>query len=441
MSKRLLSGDLGEVVRGGSIAFVYRVATMAVSYGLLFLIAHTLGEEGFGVYNLSLSLLGILIMIGCMGFNTSVVRFTSQYNAKGWQYSVQSLYRAVMRLVLPLSLVVGAGVMLSARYLAEEVYDDPALYRPFLVVGLILPFAVVATVNVEYIRGLKEVHVSEFFRNLAIQLVTLVALFVASFFHLDTSYPVIFYGVGFVLAMSATTVFIVNHLRKQSKVREQGEPVFVLRSHLWISLPMILTSFIQLINGKVDTLMIGLYEPTATIGVFGAALKLSVITNLAISALKTIAMPKISEMFWQNKMAELNGLIRHTTKLIFLFSAPVCVLLMIFPEPLLGFFGEGFERGADTLRIFAVTQLFNSASGLVAVFLNMTGNQAYFTRLVAVATALNIGLNILLIPAYGMEGAAVASLVSVAVWNVAGAVFIYRKYRITTFFSPFSSSK
>lgn len=439
--KRLLTGDMGEVMRGGSIAFLYRVATMAVSYGLLFLIARTLGEEGFGVYNLSLSVLGILIMVGCMGFNTSVVRFASQYNAKGWSDSIRVLYRSVMRLVIPLSLGVGAGLMLSARYLAEDIYDDAALYEPFLVVGLVLPFAVIATVNVEYIRGLKDVHVSEFFRNLFIQLVTLGALFLASFYHVDTTYPVVFYGGGFVLAMAFTTVYIVRYLRKQPKKRREDEPVFALKSHLWISLPMILTSFIQLINGKVDTLMIGLFEPTATIGVFGAAFKLSVITNIAISALKTIAMPKISEMFWQNKMEDLNKLIRQTTRLIFLFSAPVCALLLVFPEPLLGLFGEGFERGADTLRIFAITQLFNSASGLVAVFLNMTGNQAFFTRLVAVATAINIGLNILLIPAYGMEGAAVASLVSVGLWNVAGAVFIYRKYRIMTFFNPFAKLK
>lgn len=443
LRRKFSKGDLGEVLRGGTIAFIYRLITMGVSYLLLYYIATELGEEGVGIYNLCLAILGILIMVACMGFNTSVVRYASQYNTRSWDLSLKNLYKSILTLIVPFSIVLGVLLILSARILAEQAYNDPELFLPLIVVGLTLPFAAIATVNVEFIRGLKKVHISELFRNLSLQLITLILLFIASFYSIDKLYPVLFYGFGFVVSVLYTSFYIVRILKKQfSKTqRVDDEPMFNLKEVFIVSLPMILTSFIQLINGKVDIIMIGLFESTAVIGVFGTAFKLSIITNFAIGALKTIAMPKISELFWQDRMDDLNVLIQESTKFIFYFSAPICILLLIFPEFILGILGEGFVKGATTLRIFAVTQLLNSACGLVAVFLNMTGNQVYFTKLVAVSTVLNVILNLVLIPIYGMEGAAWASLASVALWNIVGAFYIYRRYGIMTFVNPLTLFK
>jgi O-antigen/teichoic acid export membrane protein len=274
-----------------------------------------------------------------------------------------------------------------------------------------------------------------------LQIVTLLGLALAWFYGLEDEYPILFYGVGFFISMSFTSAFVYRFLKRSKRDPQVDEPKFVLKSHLLISLPMILTSFIQLINGKVDTLMIGIFETTAIVGIFSVAFKLSVITNFAIGALKTIAMPKISELFWEEKMTELNQVIQKSTQMIFAFAGPVSLVLLIFPEFILGLIKEEFIAGATTLRIFALTQLINAASGMVAVFLNMTGNQVFFTKLVAVSTTLNIVLNWFLIPRYGMEGAAWASMFSIVLWNIIGAIFIYRKYAIMTFFNPLSLLK
>jgi O-antigen/teichoic acid export membrane protein len=433
--------NVKEVLKGGSIAFVYRLATMAVSYGLIVFISRKLGSEGIGIYNLSLAFLGILVMVGCMGFNTSVVRFVSQYNAQHRHRHITRLFRAMTRITFPLSMLLAAAWFISAPYLAEKAYDDPELTLPFRIAALTLPFMVMGTINVEFIRGFKLVHVSELFRNLFTQLISIVGLIAISFIALYNHYPLIAFGIGWVLSAAYTTYFIYKVMAaKQAEVaglEPEAEVPFSLKEHLIISLPMILTSFIQLINGKVDTVMIGFYESTAIVGVFSVAYKIADITNFALGALKTIAMPKISELFWSKRMEELNGMVQYSTRIIFYFSAPVCVVLFLFPEPVLALVNPDFVSGATTLRIFAATQVVNALSGMVAVFLNMTGNQVYFTKLVAITTTMNIALNALLIPLYGMEGAAIATFISVVSWNVTGALFIYRKYGISTFFNPF----
>ncbi len=437
--------DVGEVLRGGMVSFLYRILTMLVSYGVFFLISKFLGSRGVGIFNISIDTASILVMVGCLGFNTSIVRFVSQYSAKSWTGLIRLLYRSIFRVSMILSVVLALGLYLTSEWIALDYYADEGLIVPLKISAVSIPFLVMSTINVEFIRGLKKVQISELFRNLSIQFVTLIGIVISSFVAVTATDPVKYYAIGAAMAFLATSYFIHRYLKIQaSQAKDEDStdvPAYSFRFHLGISIPMILTSFIQLLNGKVDVLMLGYFRNTSDVGVFAMALKLSVITNFVIGALKTIAMPKISELFWSGKQTELNNVIQYSTRLIFIFSFPVSLVLLIFPEFILGLVKEEFIAGAMTLRIFAFTQLINACSGMVAVFLNMAGQQAFFTRLVAVTTTVNIGLNLLLIPIWGLEGAALATMVSTVSWNLIGVYYIYKKNGIMTFYNPFYKIK
>ncbi|MEM9053470.1 MAG: MATE family efflux transporter, partial [Bacteroidota bacterium] len=315
------------------------------------------------------------------------------------------------------------------------------LEDPLRITAVIVPLMVLSTINVEFIRGLKMVHISEYFRNLNIQLVTLIGTFVMAYFVLTPETPLRFYALGALISLLSGLVVIIRFFKSLDLKQKEGEPDFSFKTHLVISYPMIITAFVQLINGKVDILMLGYFDSTSSVGVFSMAFKLSVITNFVIGALKTIAMPKVSELFWAKKMKELNSVLQNSTALIFLFAFPISVSLFLFPEFILSLIKDEFVAGSTTLRIFAVSQLINAGSGMVAVFLNMSGNQIFFTRVVIVTTSLNIILNAILIPRMGIEGAATATFVSTAIWNVVGVKFIYDRYKIKTFFNPFAVFK
>lgn len=430
--------DLGELVKGGLFAFGYRVLTMAVSYALVIFISRKLGKEGLGVWNLCLAALNILVMLGCLGFNTSIVRFVSEYRAKQWQSLVKELYRHIIRYAAVGGTLLGFLLILSSDLLAKYYFKDELMSLPLKITGIIVPLVVTSTINVEFIRGHKRIQISEFFRTLILQAVALIGTAVMSFYSLTFEDPLIFYSLGALIALIGTTVFIKKLLSDPGSEPREAPPVFSFKTHFLISLPMILTSFIQLLNGRVDILMLGYFSDTGVAGVFGLAFKLSIITNFVLGAVKSIAMPKISELFWSDKKKELHRVIHFSTFFIFSFALPVSLALILFPEFILSLVEEEFVGGATVLRIFAVMQLINSASGMVAVFLNMSGNQLFFTKLVSVTTTLNIILNLILIPKFGMEGAAAATLVSTVTWNLIGVRFIYKKYRIQTFFNPFA---
>ena len=84
----------------------------------------------------------------------------------------------------------------------------------------------------------------------------------------------------------------------------------------------------------------------------------------------------------------------------------------------MGLFGEEFKQAYVVLNIVVITYLVGAVFGPTGAMFNMTNNQKYFSRVILIALIINLVLNLLLIPIYALEGAAIASLVSMAFWNV-----------------------
>ena len=99
--------------------------------------------------------------------------------------------------------------------------------------------------------------------------------------------------------------------------------------------------------------------------------------------------------------------------------AALSIPLLIAPELLIRLaFGESFEPAATALRILAAGQLLNAAFGPNVVLLTMTHNERRVTRAMAIAMALNLVMIPLLVPLWGIAGAAIAVVASLLCWNV-----------------------
>jgi len=113
--------------------------------------------------------------------------------------------------------------------------------------------------------------------------------------------------------------------------------------------------------------------------------------------------------------------------MMILLVSPVLLLLVAFPEWVLGFFGAGFRSGAPVLAILAAGQFINVALCLSDTALMMSGYVKVVRNNIFLGALLNVLLNALLIPAYGPVGAAVATATAIAVKRL-GAVYLMRKY-------------
>jgi O-antigen/teichoic acid export membrane protein len=102
----------------------------------------------------------------------------------------------------------------------------------------------------------------------------------------------------------------------------------------------------------------------------------------------------------------LQDLVRHSTRLMILFSMPLVVLLMVAGEPILTLFGTEFGSAYELLMVLLLRQLINIITGPVGHLLTMTGHEQTLRNLLLLMLPLTLVLCLLLIPAYGALGAA-----------------------------------
>lgn len=423
-----------ELVGGGAIAFAYRIMGMAFTYGLMLAIARRFGAEGNGYYNLYFAWMAVLGVISTLGLSSSNVRSVAEYSAKGEWGKLRSLHNGVLKAVIPFSLLLGF-LFLGWRELALRGLVGDAGLKPqvMLVIAFTMPFSALLLVNVEFIRGTKRISVSELLRSPAGLGLTLLLVLLLSG---DAMTPVMASAVATV-CWGLVGFYLVRKYIRMLEVKHQAVPQPIdMREHFTLALPMMITALASSLNGRLDTIMLAWYRDTDVIGVYGTAVRISIAIEFVIGAIKTIAMPKIAEMYHSGKHGELRETLDYAAKLVFWTTAPVCLLLIVFAEPIMGFVGPQFAGGANVLRVMTVAHFISASSGMVGAFLNMTGGQVAFSRIVVAAVGVNVVLNLLLIPPFGMMGAATAAGITLSLWNIAAAVLIYRKHGINMYYIP-----
>jgi O-antigen/teichoic acid export membrane protein len=198
------------------------------------------------------------------------------------------------------------------------------------------------------------------------------------------------------------------------------------RAMLATGWPMLLSSAMFLVMSWTDTLLVGHFLEEDQVGTYRVAFRMAAVVTLVQAAVNSYAAPLFAERHASGDRAGLRVALRQTTLLNVAFSVPAFGVLVAVPAWWMGWFGEAFVAGATCLVWLAAGQVVNALCGPVMYLLNMTGHERPAQRIVWAAALVNLGLNLWAIPRFGIEGAAVATAVSMALWNVAAALAVKR---------------
>ena len=183
----------------------------------------------------------------------------------------------------------------------------------------------------------------------------------------------------------------------------------------------------------------GLATNAEEVGVYHIAFRLSMFAAIALMSINSIISPKISEMFSRNDMIGLEKIVHQSTKIIFWTSLPLVIIFFTFPSFFLGIFGDGeeFQSGIVAFLLLSLARLISALSGPVGNILQMTGHQNSYAKILFLGALINVMLNLILIPDYGINGAAIASTSSLIFWNISMVLLVKNKFGFYTFYIPF----
>ena len=187
---------------------------------------------------------------------------------------------------------------------------------------------------------------------------------------------------------------------------------------------------------NIDLVLVGRLRTLAEAGVYGVATRNATTCSTVMISINAFFMPTISSLYAAGRMDDFRDIFRKGTLWILIVGAPLAIFVMAFAEPAMTVFGRHFTSGAWALWLLALAQLVNQGTGLIGSALLMSNRQNSVLLVSTLGMAVTFGLCELLIPIYGLNGAAMAMSVTVVFVNLTLSLWGYAKLRL----SPFSPS-
>lgn len=196
------------------------------------------------------------------------------------------------------------------------------------------------------------------------------------------------------------------------------------------SRPLFIVLLCSLITSWLGQLMLGVWNSSVDVALYSAAQRTAMLTSFILIAVNAIAAPKFAEAHKLNDFKEIRAISKSTSLIMSIVVMPVFIFMMVFSEQLMMLFGDEFIDGANILRILAVGQFVNVMTGSVGYLLQMTGNEKIMRNIVIISSIIMLVGSVVLIPIYGVIGAAIITAVSLSTQNL---LCVYQVYKVLGF--------
>jgi O-antigen/teichoic acid export membrane protein len=387
------------------ITFGVRILSGVIAYVSQVLLARWMGDFEYGVF--VVVWVGAVIVGGlaCLGIQTAILRFVPEYTQRGDVQLVRGVVvgsRIQGFVASTFFAIVGAAGLYYFGDHLESYYLIP------LYLGAItLPMLAISEIQDNLSRAFNWADLSLWPTFVIRPLLIIVLMWFAVHFGYA---PNAVTGMASVIAATYITSLgqLISLNRRMRKAVSVGPRAYAPAKWMAIALPIfIVEGFFNLLT-NVDIIMVGHFMEPSQVAVYYAAAKTLVLVHFVYYAVKSGSAQRFSQYYASGDRTKLVAFLRDTLHWTFWPSLAIAIFLLIVGKPLLSLFGPTFASGYPLLYILMAGILVRASIGPAETLLLMAGQQGV-TAIVYTATfAFSIFLNIVLIPRFGLVGAASA---------------------------------
>lgn len=424
------SPPLSRVLRGAGLAMAIRVVGVALALLTQVALARWMGQFEYGVFLFAWSWVFLLALVGTLGLDRAAVRFIPEYVGSERPGHVAGVVRSFRWLVVAGGLGLAACWCLGVLLLADRI---PAYYvAPLCAASLSIPFFAQLNLHAEMSRAFAWVGQAYAPSNILrpVLLIAFVAALVA------LGWPRTGTDVMIAAALATGVCALVHAGLFQARVPAEvrhAAPVYRTRDWLRIALPMFLSGGAVLILLHTDLLLLGVLATPNDVAIYGAATRIAYVNALVFFAMSVVSVPQFSDLLARGRTDELQTLLHSVIGWTFWPSLLLVAGLLLLGRPILELFGPQFATGYPVLAILVLASLFRAITGPLAELLAVSGNQDVAAVALWSGAFANVVLNLLLIPAYGPLGAAVATSLAWVSIRVCFVVLVWRRLGVVPF--------
>ena len=421
-------GDVVTVAKGAGFIAAGQMFAFAIRFVMAVLLARELGRHDYGLYILAVSVAASASSLASLGLDAAMERYVAvqvrRTDDAGTRGTVQI---GVIGTVLS-SFAIGIAVLVFAEPLATGLFDEPDLIPLLRLAGIVAPVVATSTLLVATIRGFKRMDLSSLTENIVQPFSRLILLLIAILIGISAFRAEVVFGLSYLLATILALRLLSRRLpgwTRLGSARRDTKEIAAFSFPFWFS------GLMRMLRTRLQPLLLGIFGSVANVGVFSVVTSANMLGRVANASIRTASRPTLAELHDAGDVRELGRLYATTTRWTLAANLPVFIAMLLVPTSLLGIFGEGFaDDGLTPLVIVACAEVVNAATGMCGPIIAMSA----FNRMKLFNSfawmAVSVGANVLLIPKWGIIGAAIAILVATSFINLIRVIELWVLFRI-----------
>jgi O-antigen/teichoic acid export membrane protein len=446
-------GRLAEVARGGLLNLVGAGVAGLGTVVLTVIVTRNFSQAVAGGFFTAMSLFLIVEAIVSLGAATGTTYFIARLRSLGQQDRIPEVLRTATRPVAVLSIAAAAALALVAMPMAHLLAHGQLSHagaRPAEVaaelraLAVALPFAAILDTLLGASRGYRAMGPTAVVDRIGrplLQLVGVGAVAVAgSAALLAPLWALPYIPAAFIVwwwlrrirrraEPHAPAPDRSGRLREGLTAAAGREPLRFWR----FTVPRGLATLAQITIQRIDIVLVAILLGPAEAAVYTAATRFLVAGQFANQAISMAAQPRFTEMFTLGDYRGANRIYKATTAWLVLMTWPLYLLAVCYGPEIITVFGHSYRAGADVMVILGLTMLLATACGQVDMVLVTTGRSSWSLINGLLAVGVNVGLDLVLIPAYGIAGAAIAWSAAIVLTNLMPLAQVAMTVRLSPF--------
>jgi O-antigen/teichoic acid export membrane protein len=424
------AGDSDAVARrAGATALVIRLASAGLAYVAQVVFARLMGQYEYGVFAYTWVWFLVFSAVATLGFGDSPVRYIAQLRERGETAHLRGFLRFAAMVIVVAS-VAFAILLVAALPFAEGIIDH-AYLMPMALMAVSIPFACAQS----FLEGVGRSYNWTIPALLPVYIIRhgLLLSIMAAAVALGVEATAVNAFICLVLTMVLSIAYQATAiLRRLRHVIEPGPAAYRPKEWLRGSSPFAVLYAAQHLSSFADVVVLSFFVSPAEIAVYFAATRIIQVVNLVPYAATVGTAHLFSASHTRGDHDDLQRLVRHVVVANFIIAVTAVGILIAGGDMLLGMFGHGFEAGYVPLAILAAGVMARVAAGPAEDILNMTGNGNVSAYAYLAIVVLNIVLAIALIIPFGLNGAAAASAIALALRAFWLSFSVWKRLHIST---------
>jgi O-antigen/teichoic acid export membrane protein len=439
------AAELPAVARGSILNLAGAAFFAAATLGVTVLITREFSRVVAGAFFTATSLFLIVETAAGLGAYAGLVYFIARLQSTGSERRIgETLRRAILPVIVS-SIAAGLLLIVFAKPLARAMLtgrptsgaspSDVAVAVRAL--AAVLPFAVLLDTLLGATRGYRDMRPTAAINGVGLSALQLLGALIAALLGTAALLAPL-WALAYIPAAIAAWLWLRRIRRSRSTdagPQRRAPDAFVPDpGAFWrFTAPRALANWGRIVIQRLDIVLVAIIRGPIDAAIYTAATRFLVVGQLFNAAISMAAQPQLSALFGRRVRLGADAVYKATTAWLVLLTWPLYLLAISFGPAILSIFGHSYRTGSDVMVILGCTMLLASACGQVDVVLISTGRSALSLANGLIALAVNVGVDLALIPRYGITGAAIGWSAAIIASNLIPLAQLARVMRIHPF--------